>query len=237
MSNGNRRPVIGITAYRETASWGVWQQPAVLVPAGYVDKVEAAGGTPLVLPPSSTFDEHLLDLLDGVVLAGGADLNPDLYDQAPHPETSGWRDDRDAAEFALIDAALERDLPTLGICRGLQVMTVHAGGQLDQHLPDSVGHEQHRPEPGVYGEHGVRLGEGSRVRSILGDGATVKSYHHQGVADAGNLAVTGWADDDTIEAVEVPGRRFAIGVLWHPEAGDDPRLFEALVQAASETLG
>ena len=227
------RPVIGISAYREPARWGVWNQPAVLIPATYVDKVEAAGGLPVVIPPSSALDAQLVDLLDGLVLAGGADLNPELYDQQPHQQTAGWRDDRDSGEISLLDAALKRDLPVLGICRGLQIMTVHAGGRLEQHLPDVVGHERHRPEPGVFGEHRVSLVDGSLVGQALGGSASVKSYHHQGVSDAGSLKVVGRADDDTIEAVEVPDRRFAVGVLWHPEAGEDPRLFDALVTAAS----
>lgn len=226
------RPVIGISAYREQARWGVWDMPAVLVPAGYVDKVGAAGGLPVVLPPSTSLDPQVLDLLDGLVLAGGADLDPEVYGETPHAETSGWRPDRDAGELAVLDGALARDVPVLGICRGLQIMTVHAGGRLEQHLPDVVGHERHRPEPGVFGEHSVRLATGATVQRVLGDTATVKSYHHQGVADTGTLTVTGWADDGTVEVVEVPGRRFAVGVLWHPEAGDDPRLFEALVAAA-----
>jgi putative glutamine amidotransferase len=230
-----RRPVIGISAYREQARWGVWDMPAVLVPAGYVDKVAGAGGLPVVLPPSTSLDPQVLELLDALVLAGGADLDPDRYGEEPHPETSGWRPDRDAGEIAVLDGALARDLPVLGICRGLQIMTVHAGGRLEQHLPDVVGHERHRPEPGVFGEHAVRLATGSTAHAVLGATTTVKSYHHQGVADAGALTVTGWADDDTVEVVEVPGRRFAVGVLWHPEAGDDPRLFEALVAAARAT--
>jgi putative glutamine amidotransferase len=227
------RPVIGISAYRERAAWGVWDQPAVLIPATYVDKVVAAGGLPVVLPPVVESDPQVLEFLDGLVLAGGADLNPDLYGETPHIETAGWRDDRDGGELAILDGALERDLPVLGICRGLQIMTVHAGGRLEQHLPEVIGHHQHRPAPGVFGVHPVTLVDGSVAHSVLGYATTVKSYHHQGVADAGSLAVVGHADDGSIEAVEVPGRRFALGVLWHPEAGDDPRLFEALVSAAS----
>lgn len=227
------RPVIGITAYREQAAWGVWDQPAVLIPAMYVDKVDEAGGVPVVIPPSSCSDRSVLSRIDGLILAGGADLNPDLYGEAAHPETIGWRDDRDGGELAILDGALQRDLPVLGICRGLQVMTVHAGGRLEQHLPDVVGHEQHRPEPGVFGVHPVTLVEGSVAHGVLGDATTVKSYHHQGVASAGSLAVVGHADDGSIEAVEVPGRRFALGVLWHPEAGKDLRLFEALLAASS----
>ncbi len=231
------RPVIGISAYREQARWGVWDQPAVLIPALYTDKVCDAGGIPIVIPPSSCSEPTILDRIDGLILAGGADLNPELYGETPHDETVGWRPDRDAGELEILVDALDRDLPTLGICRGLQIMTVHAGGRLEQHLPEVVGHEGHRPEPGVFGEHDVQLVEGSRVRAVLGATSTVKSYHHQGVADAGSLMVTGRADDGTIEAVEVPGKGFAVGVLWHPEAADDPRLFDALVRAAAGQSG
>jgi putative glutamine amidotransferase len=227
------RPVIGISAYSETARWGVWDQPAVLVPAAYVAKVETAGGVAVVIPPTSADAPEILDRLDGLVLAGGADLDPALYGQQPHATTVGLRPDRDAGELALLQAALGRDLPTLGICRGMQLMSVAAGGALVQHLPETVGHEEHRPEPGVFGEHAVRLAAGSRVAAVLGEQATVLSYHHQGVSRAGRLDVTGWAHDDTIEVVEDPTQRFCVGVLWHPEAGDDPRLFEALVAAAT----
>ena len=226
------RPVIGISAYREQARWGVWDEAAVLIPAPYVDLVAQAAGIPVVVPPASSLQPELVERLDGLVLAGGADLNPSLYDESPHAQTSGWRDDRDAGEFALLDGALQRGLPVLGICRGLQVMTVHAGGRLEQHVPDRVGHEGHRPEPGVYGNHSVTLAEGSTAHRVLGRSVDVKSYHHQGVADAGTLAVVGHAEDGTIEAVELPGRPFAVGVLWHPEAGGDIRLFAALVEAA-----
>jgi len=229
------RPVIGISAYLETARWGVWDQPAVLVPASYVAKVEAAGGLALVVPPVSAADPALLDVLDGIVLVGGADVDPGLYGEVPHETTTGWRPDRDTGELALLSGAWERDLPALGICRGMQLMAVAAGGRLDQHLPDVVGHERHRPLPGVFGEHPVRLDPSSGVGMILGPAATVRSYHHQGVADPGRLTVTGWADDDTIEVLEDPQRRFSIGVLWHPEAGEDPRLFEALVTAARQS--
>jgi putative glutamine amidotransferase len=227
------RPVIAISAYREQAKWGVWDQPAVLIPAGYVDKVTDAGGLPVVIPPTSALDAQILDRVDGLLLAGGADLEPSLYGEAPHAETVGWRPDRDAGELALLDGALQRDLPVLGICRGLQIMTVHGEGRLEQHLPDLVGHDEHRPRPGMYGVHEVALVRGSTTHGVLGDTVSVKSYHHQGVADPGSLTIAGRAPDNTIEAVEIPGRRFAVGVLWHPEAGDDPRLFDALVDAAA----
>ena len=227
-------PVIGITSYVEQARWGVWDVPAAVLPFRYVERVEAAGARAVVLPPTATRDDAVLDRLDGVVLAGGSDLDPQLYGEEPHPETTGLRPQRDAAELPLLRSALDRDLPVLGVCRGMQLMSVLAGGSLVQHLPEAVGHDRHRPAPGVYGLHDVRLEPGSRAHAILGDMVTVPSYHHQGLASAGSLSVTGWADDDTPEVVEDPERRFALGVLWHPEADDDPRLFQALVAAAKE---
>jgi putative glutamine amidotransferase len=205
----------------------------VVLPFRYVERVEAAGATAVVLPPAATSDAEVLDRLDAVVFAGGADLDPALYDQPAHEQTTALRPDRDAAEMPLMRAALDRDLPLLGICRGMQVLSVVSGGALEQHLPDIVGHEDHRPEPGVYGRHGVRLAPGSLAHRLLGDEVSVPSYHHQGLASAGSLTITGWADDESPEVVEDPTRRFALGVLWHPEAGDDLRLFEALVEAAS----
>ena len=179
-------------------------------------------------PPPRRGD-GVLDRLDAVVFAGGADLDPTLYGEEPHPETAGLRPERDAAELPLMRAALDRDVPLLAICRGMQVLSVVRGGSLVQHLPDVVGHDGHRPGRGVYGLHDVRLAPGSRVHQVLGEHASVPSYHHQGLASAGSLAVTGWADDGTVEAVEEPSRRFAVGVLWHPEVSEDLRLFEALV--------
>jgi putative glutamine amidotransferase len=225
------RPVVGITSYIEQAKWGVWDQPAVVLPHSYVLAVEAAGARAVVLPPSPVGVDEVVGRLDGVVFAGGADLDPGMYDDAPHPSTVGVRPDRDAGELPLLQAALRADLPVLGICRGMQLLAVAHGGTLVQHLPDVVGHERHRPSPGVYGLHDIRTSKGSLARAVLGERVVVPSYHHQGLASPGSLTVTGWADDDSPEVVEDPTRRFALGVLWHPEAGEDPRLFEALVAA------
>ncbi len=227
------RPVVGITSYVEQARWGVWDVPASVLPFRYVERVEAAGGTAVVLPPAAAGDAEVLERLDAVVFAGGADLDPGLYGEESHPETTGLRPERDAAEVPLMKAALDRDVPLLGICRGMQVLSVVRGGSLVQHLPDAVGHERHRPAPGTYGLHDVRLEPGSLAHRLLGDRVSVPSYHHQGLASPGDLSVTGWADDETPEVVEDPSLRFALGVLWHPEAGDDLRLFEALVAAAA----
>jgi putative glutamine amidotransferase len=227
-----RRPLVGITSYVEQARWGVWDQPAVLLPFRYVERVEAAGGRAVVVPPAGDGVDEVLDRLDAIVFAGGADIDPAAYDEEPHEKTTGTRPERDAGEFPLMRSALQRDLPLLGICRGMQLLSVLSGGSLVQHLPDVVRHDGHRPSPGVYGLHDVRLEAGSHIARILGEQVSVPSYHHQGVASAGSLKATGWADDDALEAVEDPDRRFTLGVLWHPEAGEDLRLFEALVTAA-----
>jgi len=228
------RPLIGITTYVEPASWGHWQLDAALIPYDYVRSVEQAGGRALLVPPSTEAIEETLDALDGLVLSGGADVDPDSYGAVAHPETSGTRPERDAGELALLQAALARDMPVLAVCRGFQILNVARGGDLDQHLPDAVGHELHREVTGVFSEHGVRIEDGSRLGSLLGDEhAPVKSHHHQGVGRVGEgLREVAWADDGTVEGLEDPERRFALGVLWHPEAGEDARLFEALVAEA-----
>jgi putative glutamine amidotransferase len=231
MSGGTRKPIIGITTYVEQARWGHWDVPAALLPLRYVQRVEAAGARAVLVPPSPAGNDELLERLDGVVFAGGSDLDPGLYGAAPHPLTVGLRPERDAGEVALMHAALQHDLPVLGICRGMELMTVVSGGSLVQHLPEAVGTDDHRAGDGTYAMHHVRLLPGSRVHAILGEGLSVPSYHHQGVDSPGSLQVTGCAHDETPEAVEDPDRRFALGVLWHPEVSEDLRLFEALVAA------
>jgi putative glutamine amidotransferase len=224
--------VIGITAYAEQARWGIWDQRAVLVPESYVRMVRAAGARPVVLPPDEAGAPDLVRRLDGLVLAGGADIEPARYGAEQH-ELTVTRPDRDTGELAVLDAALAVDLPVLGVCRGMELLAVAYGGTLHQHLPDLLAGERgHQPEPGVYGSHPARFAPGSRASTIFGERAEVNSYHHQAVADAGALTVTGWADDEVIEAVEDPARRFLFGVQWHPEAAGDVRPFAALVAAA-----
>jgi putative glutamine amidotransferase len=228
------RPLIGITAYAEEASWGVWKAPAALAPLGYVRKVEQAGGRAVLLPPSEEAISETLDALHGVVFTGGPDLDPALYDAEVHPETTTIRPERDRAEIALLTAALERDMPVLAICRGSQILNVALGGDLEQHVPDVVGHEGHKETPGTFSEHGVEIEPGTRLHSVLGDGSSIKSHHHQGYGRLGRgLVATARAEDGTLEALEEPTRTFAVGVLWHPEAGDDLTLFEELVAEAS----
>jgi putative glutamine amidotransferase len=228
------KPVVGITSYAEQeVRWGAWTESAALVPLAYVRAVERAGGRPLLIPPSDDGIEETLNVLDGIIFSGGSDLAPDLYDAEPHPETVDVRDDRDRGEMALLAAALERDMPVLAVCRGSQVLNVTLGGDLDQHLPDSLGHDEHRPVKGEWAEHDVRLDPASRVGGMLGERTPVKSHHHQGFGRIGTgLQETGWADDGTVEALEDPERRFTIGVLWHPEEGEDLALFEGLVEEA-----
>jgi putative glutamine amidotransferase len=184
-----------------------------------------------VLIPPDDCDTDVLRVLDGLLLSGGADLDPELYGEAPQPLTV-TSPERDTAEMSLVRAALERDMPVLGVCRGMQLLAVAAGGRLHQHLPDVLGHEQHRPAPGVYGEHEAQFEPGSRIAALMGDDRAVHCYHHQGVADPGTLTVTGRASDGMAEAIEDPGRRFVLGVQWHPEVKQDARLFGALVAAA-----
>jgi putative glutamine amidotransferase len=229
------RPVIGITTYVTPAKWSWWELEAALVPADYVRAVERAGGRALLVPPSDDGVDETLKALDGLIFSGGSDLDPELYGQEAHAETSGIVRNRDTAELALLEAALERDMPVLAICRGSQVLNVARGGDLVQHLPDVVGDEKHKHTPGTFAEHDVAVENGSRLASVLGDRAPVKSHHHQGFGKLGEgLRVVAHADDGTVEAVEDPTRRFALGVLWHPEAGEDARLFEELVREAEQ---
>lgn len=234
-SSSEARPVVGITTYVTPAKWGSWELEAALVPVQYVQAVERAGGRPLLVPPSEEGIEETLDALDGLVFSGGSDLEPETYGQEAHTETSGIVRERDEAELALLSAALERDMPVLAICRGSQVLNVVLGGDLVQHLPEVVGDEKHMHTPGMFAEHDIDVEPGTRIGDLLGDSAPVKSHHHQGLGRLGTGLVTAaHSEDGTIEAVEDPSRRFVLGVLWHPEAGEDLRLFEELVSEAFE---
>jgi gamma-glutamyl-gamma-aminobutyrate hydrolase PuuD len=227
------RPVIGITSYAQDARWGVWHVPAALVPLAYVEAVEQAGGRAVVIPPSENGIDETLDALDAVVFSGGADVDPRLYGAEPHPETDVPHSHRDAGELALLRAALERDMPTLAICRGFQLLNVARGGDLVQHLPEDRGDVVHRDVPGEFMHHPVEVKPGTRLASILGGTSHVTSHHHQGIGRLGEgLVETAWADDGTLEALEDPSGRFVVGVQWHPEEIEDRALFEALVVEA-----
>jgi putative glutamine amidotransferase len=228
------RPIIGITSYAQPAKWAAWELPAALVPLMYVDAVARAGGRALLVPPDDEAIDETLDVLDGIIFSGGADVDPAHYGHERGPETDEPQTHRDRSEMALLTAALDRDLPTLAICRGFQLLNVVRGGDLIQHLPYAVGDEKHREVRGVFSEHPVEVKGGTRLAEILGEQPpAVKSSHHQGVGSVGEgLVETAWAEDGTLEGLEDPQKRFAVGVLWHPEAAEDQRLFDALVDEA-----
>ena len=234
------RPVIGITAALERSRYAVWERDAVLIARTYVDIVLDAGGVPVLLPPVVE-SAHAVDRVDAVLLSGGRDVAPDRYGADPHPAGGVAHPDRDVAELAVLDRALELGLPVLGVCRGAQLLNVAFGGTLHQHLPDVVGHDGHNPIPGEFNDIDVRLDPAGRVGSAVGPQVRVRCHHHQAVdALAPNLVATGWATDGTVEAVEMAGedaaRPFVVGVQWHPEEdAADVRLVAALVAAAAHT--
>jgi putative glutamine amidotransferase len=230
-------PVVGISAYGEPARWGPHERPAALVPMTYPEQVAAAGGIPVLLPPVPGV-VGAVARLDALVLSGGGDVDPASYGADRHPRTARVYPARDQAERALLAAALAAGLPVLGICRGLQILNAWRGGTLLQHLPDVVGHEGHGSGSGIFGSHLVRIAPGSKLAGILGEAErAVPTSHHQAIGMLGDgLVATAWAQDGTIEAVELDpaptGNEFVLAVQWHPEAGDDPRLFQALIAAA-----
>ncbi len=230
------RPIIGISTYRQEATWGQWDnRPATLLPATYADAVTAGGATPMLLPPYGIADDVLgvVSRLDGLIIAGGSDINPSRYGRDPEPLTAGWRDDRDVSELALLTAAADLEVPTLGICRGMQLMAVHAGGTLIQHVPDVVGHDDHSPGPGRYQENAVRTVDGTTAARILGSKAIGHCHHHQAVESYPGFVPGAYTHDGLVESIERPDRAFWLGVQWHPEAGIDRRLFQALSAAAT----
>jgi putative glutamine amidotransferase len=235
------RPVIGLCTAVEQARWNAWDLPAALIPLDYIRAVQAAGGLAVLLPPDPlqgpALDETL-DLIDGLILAGGADVDPATYDAERHVSVVHSTPERDTYEVALARRALERDLPFLGICRGMQILNVALGGDLHQHLPDVVGHSGHLRNPGSFdgADHMVRLEPGSLAARVTGEETHRSlSHHHQAINRVGDgLTVTGWAtDDDLPEVVEVQGARFALGVQWHPEADETSPLIAALVAEAA----
>ena len=228
-------PLIGLTTYRESARWGVWDQRADLLPSQYAEAVVACGGVPVLLPPVATVGaaEVAVERLDGLVVSGGADVEPAAYGAEPHPRTAGWRPDRDAWELALLTAAEAAGLPVLGVCRGMQVMAVHAGGALDQHTPDLVGHDEHSPGGDVFGAVAVRTAAGTRLAGLVGEALTVNCHHHQSVAEHPGFVAAARAEDGTLEAMEAQGERFCVAVQWHPETAADVGLLAGLVRAAA----
>ena len=227
---------VGICAAVERARWGVWDQVITMAPRGYATAVQKAGGIALILPPDPRTEaaEPILEHIDALLLAGGADVNPATYGAKPHPETANTRPERDAFEVELTRRALERGMPVLGVCRGMHLLNVAVGGTLIQHLPDVVGHDEHRHTPGSFGDHEVRLRPGSlAARAIGAERTAVKSHHHQGLDRLGDgVVATGWSEpDEVVEAIEMEGRPYALGVLWHPEEDERSRVIGSLVEA------
>jgi putative glutamine amidotransferase len=234
------RPLIGVCAAVENATFGVWKdEPATLLPLSYARAIHGAGGMMALLPPDRRATENpdeLLDRIDALVLGGGADIDAESRGIEAHPETVGTNPDRDNFEIALARGALERGIPLLGVCRGMQILNVACGGTLDQHLPDRLGHDHHRPVPGSWAEHDVRLEPGSLAARAAGtEYLTVKSHHHQGVDSIPDpLLATAWAtDDESVEAIESDDGDFVLGVLWHPEEDASDAVIPTLVSRAS----
>ena len=235
-------PVIGLSTYREVSRHGVWTELSDLLPSSYGDAVRLAGGAPVLLPvpPPGEYDvtaaaTAVCARLDGLVISGGGDVSPTAYGADRHPRTGGVLPERDRWELALLDAAADRDLPVLGICRGMQVMAVHAGGTLHQHVPDVVGHEEHNPGGDEYGTIEVTTRPGSRLAGLVGPTVKASCHHHQSVAaHPGFEPVAVSTADGSLEAMEAPGERFCVAVQWHPETTEEIGLFTGFVAAARE---
>ncbi|MFF6812625.1 gamma-glutamyl-gamma-aminobutyrate hydrolase family protein [Streptomyces sp. NPDC012403] len=221
------RPLIGISTYAESGvRWGVWRLDAALLPAGYPRLVQRAGGLAAMLPPDAPERAAAtVARLDGLVVAGGPDVEPVHYGAEPDPRTGPPARARDAWELALIEAALDRGIPLLGICRGMQLLNVALGGTLVQHI------DGHAETPGVFGHHPVKPVPGTLYADIAPEQTSVPTYHHQSVDRLGTgLIPSAYAEDGTVEAIELPGPAWVLGVQWHPEMGNDLRVMQALVK-------
>ncbi|WP_210437535.1 gamma-glutamyl-gamma-aminobutyrate hydrolase family protein [Nocardioides xinjiangensis] len=229
-------PLVGLTTYRQQASWGVWDTRADLLPTEYAVAVELAGGVPVLLPPVALPEAagRVVSRLDALVVSGGADVDPARYGAEPHPRTAAWQPDRDDWELALLGAAAGAGLPVLGICRGMQLMAVHAGGTLHQHVPDLVGHDTHSPGGDAYGDVAVTTEPGSRLAGLVGRELEVGCHHHQSVASHPGFTAVARSADGTLEAMEATGERFCLAVQWHPETRVEVGLMAGLVAAARE---
>lgn len=233
-SDTGRRPIIGLPTYAERTRFGHWDVEAAVLARTYIDLTVRAGGIPVLLPPTGKPRPELIERLDGLVLTGGADLDPARYGAAAHPATGKPRTDRDESEFGLFELARAAHLPVLAICRGLQLVNVALGGTLHQHLPDVLGHTEHNREPGTFTITTVSTTPGSQVAAIVGPELKAHCHHHQAIDTlAPALTATAHAPDGTIEAAETRDGPFLLGVQWHPEENaTDARLMRALVEQA-----
>ncbi|MHA7305636.1 gamma-glutamyl-gamma-aminobutyrate hydrolase family protein [Arthrobacter sp. TMN-49] len=227
------RPRIGLTTYYQEASWGVWTSDAAVLPGTYVQAVVAAGGTPVLLPPVGT-DPSIVEVLDGLIIAGGSDVGPEQYGEQPHTLTRA-QPARDVHDIALTKAALEAGVPLFAICRGAQVLNVAMGGSLIQHIPDVNPQANYQPAPGVFGNVEFTTTAGSISRLLLGPRASAPCYHHQAMDRiADGLCVTAAAADGTVQALETTKGGWALGVQFHPEQNpNDLRLFNGFIEAAT----
>jgi putative glutamine amidotransferase len=240
-----RRPLIGMTAYAQHIHYNSNDMMAGMLPMSYVKAVHATGGRAVLITPDDPGID-VLESLDGIVFTGGGDVSPANWGAEPHPATEADTV-RDTSELMLMRAALEADLPVLGVCRGMQLMAVVTGGSLHQHLPDLIGHDRHRAAPGTdplaadasaFGRHEVLVKQGSAAQALLGPRLTVNSFHHQAVDDPGTFTVSGWCpDDNVVEIIEDHHHSFVLGVQWHPERTGDLRVFAALAEAAARRAG
>ncbi|MDC0149635.1 gamma-glutamyl-gamma-aminobutyrate hydrolase family protein [Candidatus Poseidoniales archaeon] len=224
-------PVIGVTTSVNVRDYETPEQAVVMVPANYPQAIRRAGGIPILLTEGDDV-ETLLARLDGIIIAGGRDVDPARYGEEPHERTDNLRPEQDTWESALIATAIERDLPLLCVCRGHQLLAVERGGRLHQHLPETPGYEKHGATGGEWSNHAVEIDPNSRLGSILGTNVIGNSGHHQGVADAGDLTIVGRTEDGLIEAVELPGASFLLSMQWHPEMLNQTKVFDALIEAA-----
>ena len=233
------RPTIGLSCYWRQATFGAWTLDAALVGQGYVEGVRLAGGRALVLPPDPEWIENPADainLVDGLLLTGGEDIDPLLWAEEAHPANGVLSPRRDAVEQALLHCALEQGKPVLGICRGMQLINVALGGSLLQHMGEIVDQRPHREDDSTYGRHPITVVPGTKVSDMCEPGTVVHSHHHQTIGTiATGLIASAYAPDETIEAIELDSDRFCVGVLWHPDAADDPTgasVFSGLIEAA-----
>lgn len=228
---GLSAPVIGVTTSVNVRDYETPEQAVVMIPANYPQAIRRAGGIPILLTEGDDV-ETLLARLDGIIIAGGRDVDPARYGEEPHERTDNLRPEQDTWESALIATAIERDLPLLCVCRGHQLLAVERGGRLHQHLPETPGYEKHGATGGEWSNHAVEIDPNSRLGSILGTNVIGNSGHHQGVADAGDLTIVGRTEDGLIEAVELPGASFLLSMQWHPEMLNQTKVFDALIEAA-----
>lgn len=235
-SRGHSAPLIGVSCYLERVRYRSWDLPGAVLPRSYLDSVVAAGGMPVLLPPVGTGHAASVSRVDGLLIAGGPDVDPARYGGPKHPSVTHTHPDRDEAELRMLHAALAAEMPVLGVCRGMQVLNVAFGGTLHQHLPDLLGTARHQPAPATFGTIEARIEPGCRLATVLGDRVTAYCHHHQAVDDVGaDLRPVAWAPDGTVEALELPAASFVVGVQWHPEEDSgDRRLFEAFVRAAAQ---